>query len=58
MKRKFEMLDNSDLASFVEKVKQLKSEGLSTTVIAERLEIHRNTLNERLRNFRKMSMPG
>ena len=31
---------------------KLKAEGMSTSDIAERLKIHRNTLNERLRKFR------
>lgn len=46
----------SELEAFCLKVGKLRLEGLSTTRIGERLGLHRNTVNERLRRYR--SGPG
>lgn len=54
-KLKYEQLSRAELTAFAEKVAKLKAEGMTTTDIAERLEVHRNTVNQRLRMLRAMS---
>lgn len=44
-------LSDDDLKRFVADVQNLKREGLTTTEIAERLGLHRNTVNWRLRRW-------
>ena len=44
--------DPAELASFVSKVEKLKSDGMTTRAIAERLGVPVATLNDRLRKFR------
>lgn len=45
-------ISDEDLRVFVEVVQRFKREGLTVTEIAERLGIHRNTVNWRLRRWR------
>jgi orotate phosphoribosyltransferase-like protein len=45
-------LSEDDLKRFVEDVQHLKRDGLTVTEIAERLGLHRNTVNWRLRRWR------
>ena len=54
-KLKYEQMTRAELMAFAEKVANLKAEGMTTTDIAERLEVHRNTVNQRLRMLRAMS---
>ena len=49
MLRQKRPLSDADLSTFVKKVQRLKAEGLSVILIAERLQITRNTVNARLR---------
>lgn len=54
-KLKYETMTSAELRAFVEKVRKLQAEGITTTDIAARFGIHRNTVNQRLRTFRGMS---
>jgi len=43
----------SELSSFVKRVNELRTEGLSTRDIARRLNVPVSTMNERLRKLRQ-----
>ena len=43
-----------DLGPFVEKVEELKRDGIPTNIIAYRFDISVSVLNRRLRNYRKL----
>lgn len=52
-KRKYEQIDEKELTAFQAKVEKLQLEGMTTTDIAARLGLHRNTVNQRLRDARR-----
>lgn len=52
-KTKLEQLSSNDITDFVKRVEIMKKDGMSVSLIARALGIHRNTVNDRLRRAKE-----